>query len=254
MDSDKDIILRRLVIKSFHIDNVKFGDKFAIEDKSLTIVNDFLDDKMDKELIDSVKINIIKPYEHDIYVNSIMDIIPISTKVLGELGEGITHTLTGVFVMLTGADVNGVQMAEFGSSDGILRERIILDKPGTPGKDDYIIHIDITFQKGLMSSRRYPTEGHRVCDLFIQEIRNILKKLPGQRCTERHEYYDKIRPGKKRVAIVKQIAGQGAMYDNLLFSNEPSGFEGGRSIIDLGNVPIILTPNEYRDGALRSMV
>ena len=27
----------------------------------------------------------------------------------------------------------------------------------------------------------------------------------------------------------------------------------GRSIIDMGNVPIILSPNEYRDGALRAM-
>ena len=36
-----------------------------------------------------------------------MDIIPISTKVLGKLGEGITHTITGVYVMLTGVDVNG---------------------------------------------------------------------------------------------------------------------------------------------------
>ena len=43
------------------------------------------------------------------------------------------------------------------------------------------------------------------------------------------------------------------MYDNRLFNDEPSGFEGGRSIIDIGNVPIIMSPNEYRDGALRSM-
>jgi len=105
-----------------------------------------------------------------------------------------------------------------------------------------------------MSSRKYPLEGHKLCDLFIQEIRNILKKMPGRDCDEKHEYYDKIRPGKKRVAIVKQIAGQGAMYDNLLFPDEPSGFEGGKSIIDMGNVPIVLSPNEYRDGALRSMV
>ena len=81
-----------------------------------------------------------------------------------------------------------------------------------------------------------------------------MKKLPGRGYTEKHEFYDRIRPGKKRVAIVKQIAGQGAMYDNQLFPKEPSGFEGGKSIIDIGNVPIILSPNEYRDGALRSMV
>lgn len=57
----------------------------------------------------------------------------------------------------------------------------------------------------------------------------------------------------QKVVIVKQIAGQGAMYDNQLFSKEPSGFEGGTSIIDMGNVPMIISPNEYRDGALRAM-
>jgi D-proline reductase (dithiol) PrdD len=43
------------------------------------------------------------------------------------------------------------------------------------------------------------------------------------------------------------------MYDNQLFSSEPSGLSGGISIIDIGNVPMIISPNEYRDGALRAM-
>ena len=53
--------------------------------------------------------------------------------------------------------------------------------------------------------------------------------------------------------IVKQVAGQGAMYDTSLFAKEPSGTENGRSIIDMGNMPVIVTPNEYRDGIIRSM-
>ena len=57
---------------------------------------------------------------------------------------------------------------------------------------------------------------------------------------------------KKRVLIVKQVAGQGAMYDTSLFAKEPSGTENGRSIIDMGNMPVIVTPNEYRDGIIRS--
>lgn len=62
-----------------------------------------------------------------------------------------------------------------------------------------------------------------------------------------------VRPGKKKVLIIKQVAGQGAMYDMHLFAKEPSGVEGGRSIIDMGNMPVLVTPNEYRDGILRSM-
>jgi D-proline reductase (dithiol) PrdD len=40
----------------------------------------------------------------------------------------------------------------------------------------------------------------------------------------------------------------------LLYPNEPSGFKGGCSIIDMNNMPVFLTANEYRDGAIRSMV
>ena len=56
------------------------------------------------------------------------------------------------------------------------------------------------------------------------------------------------------MAIVKQVAGQGAMYDNWLFPDQPSGYGGGVSVIDIGNMPVVLSPNEYRDGALRAMV
>ena len=59
------------------------------------------------------------------------------------------------------------------------------------------------------------------------------EKFKGDKCTERHEYHDKVRPGKKKVVIIRQVAGQGAMYDTWMFPDEPSGVEGGRSIIDI---------------------
>ena len=62
-----------------------------------------------------------------------------------------------------------------------------------------------------------------------------------------------MRPGKKKVLIIKQVAGQGAMYDTHLFAKEPSGVDLGKSIIDINNMPIIVTPKEYRDGIIRSM-
>ena len=43
------------------------------------------------------------------------------------------------------------------------------------------------------------------------------------------------------------------MYDTHLFPNEPSGVERGRSIKQMGNMPVMITPNEYRDGIIRSM-
>ena len=108
-------------------------------------------------------------------------------------------------------------------------------------------------QQGQGQERAGTTSGHEACDEFIQIFRQQMKKFHGDDCTERHTYYDKIRPGKKRVVILKQTAGQGAMYDTHLFGHEPSGALGSRSVIDMGNMPILVSPNEYRDGIIRSM-
>lgn len=251
---NKEQILRRLVIRSFHMNKVEFDSRNSISNNSLKIDKSFLDKAVEsEELIDKVEIDIIKPGDYDRFVNSIMDIIPISTKVLGSIGEGITHTLTGAYIMLTGIDSEGKQMAEFGSSEGILEEQMIFGKAGTPSKEDYIVHIDVTLKGGLPFERKLPLAAHRICDKFIQSFRDILKQKDGRDANYSCEYHDKIRPDKKKVVIIKQIAGQGAMSDNNILSEEPSGLVGGKSIIDMENVPIILSPNEYRDGALRAM-
>ena len=247
-------ILRRLVIKAFHINKVQLGKKFSIDKDTLSIDLSCIEHlKNQDDLITNINVDIIKPQEHEKQINTIMDIIPISTKVLGILGEGITHTLTGVYVMLTGVDENGRQMHEFGSSEGKLNEQMIFGRYGTPSEDDYIIHFDVTVKGGLPYDRTLPLSAFKACDNFIQKIRFALKDEEGKKATSINEYFDKIRPNSKKIVIVKQIAGQGAMYDNQLFSNEPSGVEGGISIIDMGNVPMIISPNEYRDGALRAM-
>lgn len=246
--------LRRLVIKAFHTDCVDYGTENKVDTQGrLSLNGDVERFLINKEAIASASVKIIRPGEWDLFTNSMMDIIPISTKVLGKIGEGITHTLTGVYVILTGVDVNGVQTAEFGSSEGILKERLYPGRAGTPSEDDFIISFDVTFQAGMGQKRHAVTEAHRMCDAFIQEFRNQMKKFRGDDCTERHEYHDIVRPGKKRVLIIKQVAGQGAMYDTHLFADEPSGAAGGRSIIDMGNMPVLVTPNEYRDGIIRSM-
>ena len=110
----QDINLRRLVIKSFHIDTVEWGDHNDVTaDGRMTVSRELLDELMEenKDIIEKIDIQIIKPGDHDRWTNTIMDIIPVSTKVLGILGEGITHTLTGVYFMMTGVDVDGVSQA-----------------------------------------------------------------------------------------------------------------------------------------------
>ncbi len=85
---------------------------------------------------------IIKPEERDQY--TIMDIIPISAKVLGNIGEGITHTLTGVYVILTGVET--CRKAE--DSEGNLKEQICYGRAGTPGEGDIMIAFDVTLHVG----------------------------------------------------------------------------------------------------------
>ncbi len=247
-------IIRTLVIKGFHVNLVKFSDNTQINSGTL-----YLDRQFEKQMItmDSrvarVTFDIIKPGDYNRWTNSIMDVIPISTKVLGHLGEGITHTLTGAYVMLTGCDEEGNQMAEFGSSEGTLQEQMALGRAGTPSENDYIIHVDVTLKKGTVIDRTTPSMIHRICDSFIQSIRQCLKECDGRQADFQKTFTDKVRQGKKKVVIIKQVGGQGAMHDNHLLPDEPSGYAGGRSNIDLGNIPVILSPNEYRDGALRAM-
>ena len=69
-----------------------------------------------------------------------MDVQPIATKE-GDaiLGEGATRVLDGVVMMLTGTDEGGVQIGEFGSSEGYLDENIMWGRPGCPDKGEIFI-------------------------------------------------------------------------------------------------------------------
>ena len=83
---------------------------------------------------------------------------------------------------------------------------LYLNRAGTPGDNDVIISFDVTLAAGMGQERPGPTAAHRACDRFIQSYRNKLKKFKGDLCTERHEYHDIVRTGKKRVLIIKQVA------------------------------------------------
>ncbi len=248
-------VQRTLTIRQFHINQVLLGDRCAVSSGYLT-----LDQKLPQKLaegdarIDSISVRVITPAERKCYTDTIMDVIPISTKALGRLGEGITHTLTGAYMVLCGCDSEGKQMAEFGSSEGTLSEQMILGRAGTPGETDLIIHMTVVLKPGVIGEQRIaPDLIHQTADTYLQSIRNVLKELEAREATSSNVYKDRIRHGGKRVILIKQIGGQGAMHDNRILPEEPSGFSGGHSNIDMGNIPIILSPNEYRDGAIRAM-
>lgn len=149
--------LRRLVIKAYHVREVQWGSENEVTENGILTVDKESSGRYKRgkeEYISDISFRIIRPEERDQYTNTIMDIIPISAKVLGDIGDGITHTLTGVYVILTGVDTVGKQTHEFGSSEGNLLEQMKYGKAGTPGENDAMITFDVTLQEGMVRSAR----------------------------------------------------------------------------------------------------
>ena len=120
----EDKIRRSLVKRHFVIERVEFGEETKIENKTLYIREGIAEDaKAVSDIVKDVKIEIIGPDKYNTYSETIMDVQPIATKEVGSvLGSGATRVLDGVVMMVTGTDENGVQIGEFGSSEGILED------------------------------------------------------------------------------------------------------------------------------------
>lgn len=85
-----------------------------------------------------------------------MDVQPIATKEgEDEIGTGTTRVLDGVIMMVTGTDDNGVQIGEFGSSEGYLDENIMWGRPGAPDKGEIFIKTEVIIKEGTNMERPY---------------------------------------------------------------------------------------------------
>ena len=112
------------------------------------------------------------------YSNTIMDVQPIATKEgESEIGSGVTRVLDGVVMMVTGTDANGVQIGEFGSSEGFLDENIMWGRPGAPEKGEIFIKTEVIIKEGTNMERPGPLAAHTATDVITQEIREALKKV-----------------------------------------------------------------------------
>lgn len=245
----------RLTVKAYPVTEVCYGEENRVTvDGRMTVCKNIAEKILAQEpLIKEIDIRIIMPDEHRQHTNTVMDVIPLATKVLGRVGEGITHTLTGVYVLLTGVDESGRQVCNFGASDGILEEKIAWGRAGTPLQSDMLISFDVVLKEGSWADRPGPEAAHRACDTYCQIFREQIKKFNGYKFAEKHVFQETYEPGKKDVYIVKEVSGQGAVYDTRIFGHEPCGFEGGKSVIDMGCMPALVTPNEFRDGIMRAM-
>jgi D-proline reductase (dithiol) PrdA len=248
-------IVRTLTRKHYKITEVKFGPETKIEGTVLTIREGAAHDALKVDhLVTDIKVEIITPDKYNTYSETIMDVQPIATKEGdSKLGSGVTRVLDGVIVMVTGTDENGVQIGEFGSSEGILEENIQFGRPGAPDKGEIFIKTQVTIVEGTNMERPGPYAAHKATDFITQEIREALKKLDDSMVASTEVFEQKRRPGKKKVIIVKEIMGQGAMHDNLILPVEPVGVLGGKPNVDLGNVPVMLSSLEVMDGGIHAL-
>ncbi|AWI07095.1 D-proline reductase (dithiol) proprotein PrdA [Clostridium drakei] len=246
-------VIHNLVKKHIKISDVKLGNKTSIKDGVITIDEDIVKSAVTKDILcKSLKLEVIHPNERHMYTETIMDVCPIATKVEGELGEGITKVADGVVFMLTGVDEDGVQVHEFGSSEGYLDEKMYFGHPGCADENDIIIRCHAVIQRLSGMTRPGPFAAHKCQDYIIQEIRDELKEYEGE--VVREEICEDVRrAGNPRVVLIKEIMGQGAMHDNVICPIEPCGVLGGQKNVDCGNVPIILTPNQVRDGSIHAL-
>lgn len=247
-------IVRTLRHRIYDVSQVEITDQTAFRDGKLTIRESLGGEALAADpLVKRVAIDVITPDRRRVFANTIMDIIPVATKMEGRLGEGVTHVLDGVVFVLTGVDEEGVQLHEFGSSEGCLEDKISFGRPGCPDPRDLMVRVNVTIQAGAGMERRGPYAAHKACDVILQEVRKALKTAPANLCLGVKTYHDTRRPGRPRVLLVKEIMGQGAMHEKILLPTEPAGVAGGRRDIDLGNLPVVLSPNEVRDGGLHAL-
>ena len=252
---EETIVVGTLTRRHIKITEVKRGPETKIEGTTLYIREGIEAEVIaNQELVKDFHLEIITPDQYHTYSETIMDVQPIATKE-GDaiLGEGATRVLDGVVMMLTGTDEGGVQIGEFGSSEGYLDENIMWGRPGCPDKGEIFIKGNIVVQEKTNMERRGPMAAHTAFDIITQEIREVMKELDDSFIVEDEELKSIRRPGKKKVVIVKEIMGQGAMHDNFILPVEPVGILGARANVDLGNVPVCVSPLEVLDGCIHAL-
>ncbi len=250
------VVVREMTRKHYKIDKVVLGDETKIEGTTLYIRKAAAQEGADSQkLVHSLELDVITPDNYHTYTETVMDIQPIATKEDDyELGEGVTRVLDGVVMMVTGITEEGVQVGEFGSSEGYIDENMMWNRPGAVDKGEIIIRAHAVIDNKKNMERPGPIAIHTAVDHVTQEIRNAMKKqLTDEQVVDTQVMRQVRRPGKKKIVIVKEIMGQGAMHDNFLFPTEPVGVLGAKPNVDLGNVPVAANPLEVMDGCIHAL-
>lgn len=126
-----------------------------------------------------------------------------------------------MYVILTAVDSAGRQVANFGACDGPIGERIAWGRPGTPDEDDLLIFFDVEVKAGLWSECETMFEVESACDRFIQEYRMCMKGFNSKQAVQKYVFEDSYDPSKPDIAIMKEVPGQGAVYETWALADEP---------------------------------
>lgn len=254
IDAAEDEVISKLIHKKIKISEVVWGDRTSIERGVLTLNKELGKGVYKDKYIKDINVSIIAPGEYDAFVNSNLDFAPIAYKARGGIGEGVSHVLDGVSLMLTGVeDISGFQPSNIGSSEGILKEQVVFDREGTPKSTDYIIHIDFLLAEGAGRSNEGIQSAHYTADLIVNEIRKVMENTDEMRY-ESIEYKNIKRQAKPRVGLIKIVSGLGNMYDTSLFPSHPAGYIGSRQMMAIKNMPIYITGTQCLDGAIHSLL
>lgn len=246
---------------SYRIDRVLMSEETRIAGDTLYISNALKEaalEAVDPGIILDVSISVIAPSDYGSYVDTILDVQPIAVKAAGEsIGAGMTRTLSGVVLMLCGKDAAGEQISEAGSSEGMLSDTVRFDRPGSIDAGEHILKIDCLIREGERMKRHGPLTCHKAADVIAEAIRQALLKLQTADfetgCVSVETIKHHRRQELPKVLVVKEVMGQGAMHEKLLLPLQPCGITGSRSNIDMGNVPLMLSPLEAIDGGIHAL-
>ena len=250
-------MLHTLTRRAYGIKEVCFGEQTKIEHNVLFLRRDICAGLMG-DIVRKIEVDILPPDGYDVYTNTILDVQPLAAKESGwNIGEGVTRVLDGVVALLTGIDEAGEQLAEGGSCEGNLLQNVCFNHPGSIDKGDFIIRITCLIKAGERMRRSGLDNVHRTADRICEEIRNAIAALDeasfAAGCVREEQFRHSRRPGKPKLLLVKEIMGQGAMHEKMLLPTQPCGMAGGRTDIEMGNLPLVLSPLEAIDGAIHAM-
>lgn len=201
----------------------------------------------DAKYIKDIDIQVIQPrWNMTRWTNTIMDIIDFD-KGVKRCWRDYHACWSQVYVMLSGG-CDGKQCRDLAPLKVIWRISPVGSLTGryTLEDNDVIISFDVIPLLARMGREGMIRQACICCVISLlvfleQNWRSLNGKSVAQAC-----FCDVARQAIA-ILIIKQVAGQACVWSSYV-PERAIQFRRGQSIIDMENMPVMITPNEYRDG------